>query len=193
MHKILVILILILSNTLLFSNSVINKIKESLKNNSPFQVEFIQQVYTENEKEIEESGIILFKNINLIKWEYLKPEKKIFLIKNKEYVYYNKEENQVKKGNIDKKEETSIWRIFFTVKGFSCKLTDKNKIMIKDKKQGIKFIVQFNRDFLPIKVIQDDNSGIVYHYIFKNYKKRIKLTEKDLIIDLPENVEIVEY
>lgn len=192
MHKKkLSIFFLLILGFYLYSNNVIKNIKTSITNVSPFKVKFTQQVLIDNEKEVEEKGYIIFKNIKTLKWVYNNPELKVFLLKDNMYYYYNKEENQLKRGKISKYDKTSIWRIFFSEKGFKYISNEKGLIKIIDKEEGIEYEVRYDNSFLPIEVIQNDNSGIIYKYFFYDFKKKIGIENSEFELKLPKDVEIV--
>jgi len=189
--KKLSIFFLLILGFYLYSNNVIKNIKTSITNVSPFKVKFTQQVLIDNEKEVEEKGYIIFKNIKTLKWVYNNPELKVFLLKDNMYYYYNKEENQLKRGKISKYDKTSIWRIFFSEKGFKYISNEKGLIKIIDKEEGIEYEVRYDNSFLPIEVIQNDNSGIIYKYFFYDFKKKIGIENSEFELKLPKDVEIV--
>ena len=189
-RKLLIILLFILGSYL-YSNNVVKNIKKSIINFSPFKVKFTQQVFIDNEKEVEEGGFIVFKNIKKLKWVYNNPELKVFLLKGNKYYYYNKEENQLKKGKIGEYDNTSIWRIFFSEKGFKYVSNKKGRIKIIDTKENIEFKVKYDDSFLPVEVTQDDGSGIIYKYFFYDFKKKIQIKDSEFELELPKGVEII--
>ncbi len=192
MHKRKILIIyLFISGLYLYSNSIVENIKKSITNVSPFKVKFTQQVFIDNEKEIEERGFILFKNIKKLKWVYNNPEIKVFLLKGNDYYYYNKEENQLKKGKTGKYGNTGIWRIFFCEKDFKYVSNEKGRIKIIDTEEKLEFEVKYDNSFLPVEVIQNDDSGIIYKYYFYDFKKRIPIKNSEFELKLPKDVEIL--
>jgi len=85
------------------AKETIKTVRDSLNEIKPFKVNFTQQVYTDEELDIEESGEIIFKNDQLLKWTYLDPDYKVFLLEEDNYQFYDEDNQQLMIGKIKEK------------------------------------------------------------------------------------------
>lgn len=178
----------------IFPNStLVNKVRNSINKIKPFKVEFVAQVSSEGEIEIEESGEIIFKDIHKLKWTYLNPDYKVFVLTGTDYKFYDKENEQLTIGNIKDNNEQWIWQLIFSEKYSKYIRCDeyKKKIYINNDSENINVVIFLNNDFLPEKVIQNDPSGVKLIHFFKGYKKKIKITKEEFELKLPENIDIL--
>jgi len=67
----------------------------------------------------------------------------------------------------------------------------KKKIYIKKSSEDLDFEISIGKNWLPVKVIQKDQTGAKYIYIFKKYRNRTKVNKKDFLLKLPEDVDII--
>jgi outer membrane lipoprotein-sorting protein len=186
------------------ARETITMIRDSLNRIKPFKVNFAQQVYTDEQLDIEESGEIIFKNDRLLKWTYLDPDYKVFLLEGNNYQFYDEDNEQLIIGKIKDKSHQWVWQMLFSDEIFRDYLVawDKarKKIHIKNNPNSrtgdtvditIDIEIIINDDYLPISLIQDDPSGarIVYH--FKEYKPKIKIPADAFRLSVPDDVEII--
>ena len=69
---------------------------------------------------------------------------------------------------------------------------DKNmKVYLKSEPDNLDIEIQIGKNFLPVKAIQKDPSGATMVYHFKDYKKKIKLSDEIFTLEVPEDVDIV--
>jgi len=174
--------------------TLLNQVRHSLKQIKPFKVGFVQQVYMEGELEIQESGEILFKDSTCLKWTYMDPDFKVFILIDNLYRFYDRENNQLMKGKIAGKNQRWIWQLLFADE-ISEYITcyDRGKmISIDSEKEELNFRIYIGSNGLPERVIQHDVSGVKYEYHFKNYQANVKLSDRDFDLTLPDDVEIVD-
>jgi outer membrane lipoprotein-sorting protein len=186
------------------AKETIKIVRDSLNRIKPFKVNFVQQVYTDEQKDIEESGEIIFKNDQLLKWTYLDPDYKVFLLEGDNYQFYDEDNQQLIMGKIKDRSRQWMWQILFSNDIFHDYIVawDKahKRIHIKNNPNSrtgdtgditINIEIIINDDFLPITLIQDDPSGarIVYH--FKEYKPKIKIPGTMFRLSVPDDVEII--
>jgi outer membrane lipoprotein-sorting protein len=186
------------------AKDTIRTVRDSLNRIKPFKVNFAQQVYTDEQLDIEESGEIIFKNDQLLKWTYLDPDYKVFLLEGDNYQFYDEDNEQLIIGKIKDRSHQWVWQMLFSDDIFRDYLVtwDKahKKIHIKnnpDSRTGdtgditIDIEIIINDDSLPITLIQDDPSGarIVYH--FKEYKPKIEIPGDTFRLSVPDDVEII--
>jgi outer membrane lipoprotein-sorting protein len=181
----------------------IKAVRNSLNRIRPFKVNFTQQVYTDNELDLQESGVILFKSDQQLKWIYQDPDFKIFLLDGGKYQFYDEDNEQLIIGKIKDKNQQWIWQLLFSEDLFrDYPVTwddDLKRFHIKSKSGhqenageiGIDIEIIVNESYLPASVIQNDPSGarIVYH--FKEYKPKIKIPDDSFQLNVPDDVEIV--
>ena len=107
--------ILLLSALLDFGQEpMIKRVRKSITDIQPFQVEFVHQVFIDEEKDFEESGEIVFVNPQQIKWHYRKPENKIFILEGSRYRFFIEESNQLLRGDVGKQNKQVIWQLLFS-------------------------------------------------------------------------------
>lgn len=186
------------------ASKTIELVRDSLNRIKPFRVNFIQQVYTDEQLDIEESGEIIFKNDRLLKWMYLEPDYKVFILEENNYQFYDEDNEQLIIGKIKDRSQLWIWQLVFSndTSRYYHVTRDKNhkKIRIRhnpdtnsgdapDINNDIEIII--NDGYLPIQVIQKDPSGARIVYMFEEYKSKIKIPGDAFRLNVPENVEII--
>lgn len=175
------------------TSSLINKVRDAIDGIKPFKVNFIQQVFDEEQLEIEESGEIVFKNRQTLKWTYLEPDYKVFLLIGDDYKFYDEDNEQLIIGKVKNKNQQWIWQLLFSKEMAEYIKTDeKNKIVyLKNEADNLDMEIRISSDNLPIKAIQKDPSGAVLVYFFKDYEKRIKINDKVFDLQIPDGVDII--
>jgi len=188
------------------AKETIKTVRDSLNQLKPFKVNFTQQVYADEQLEIEESGEIIFKNDQLLKWTYLDPDYKVFLLEGDNYRFYDEDNQQLMMGKIKDRSQQWIWQMLFSDDIFRDYLVNvkwdktRKKIHIKNNPAArtgdsidiaIDIEIIIDDDSLPITLIQADPSGarIVYH--FKEYKPKIKIADDTFRLKVPDDVEII--
>gem|GEM_PF-1215102 len=186
------------------SDTLVKKVRLALNRIKPFQIHFVQQVYIDEQHEanipdIEESGEILFKNHHHLKWTYLKPDFKVFLLQEDDYQFYDEDNEQLTIGKIKDRSQQWIWQLFFSDDILKYTYEQVNgaqkTIFIKkeDDEQPLDIEIRLNKDFLPVRVIQEDpNTGVRMIFYFKDYKEKIKIPEDAFELNVPGDVEIIE-
>jgi outer membrane lipoprotein-sorting protein len=175
-------------------HSLLEKVRANLNRIKPFKVLFVQQVFLEGELEIEESGEILFKDSSELKWTYLDPDYKVFILKDDHYRFYDRENNQLMKGKITEKKQRWVWQLLFAdeiSEHITCNEPER-MISINWEGEDLKFRIFIGPDGLPVNVVQHDISGARYEYRFERYQPRIKIKTTDFEMDLPEDVDIID-
>jgi outer membrane lipoprotein-sorting protein len=186
------------------AKEAIKAVRDSLNQIKPFKVNFAQQVYTDEQLDIEESGEIIFKNDQLLKWTYLNPDYKVFLLEGDNYQFYDEDNEQLIIGKIKDRSHQWVWQMLFSADIFRDYLVTwdqaSKKIHIKNNPDShtgdtmditIDLEIIINNDSLPITLIQEDPSGarIVYH--FKEYQSKIKIPDDTFRLSVPDDVEII--
>ena len=187
-------------------DAVVNKLRQAINRIKPFQVNFRQQVFSDEqettddesvEPDIEESGEILFSDDQHLKWTYLKPDYKVFLLQGEDYRFYDRENEQVTVGKIRDRGRQWIWQLLFSddILKYTRVEQPGNTIFIKkeDPQEPMNIEIHLNKDYLPVRVIQLDpgtRSRMVFH--FTDYKEKIKIPKDAFDLKVPDDVEIIQ-
>lgn len=175
----------------------IKEIRRSLNRIKPFKVSFVQQVSSDENAnmpvDLEESGEILFKNDQQLKWTYLEPDYKVFLLEGDDYQFYDEDNEQLILGKIKDRSQQWIWQLLFADDIFRYARWDeaRKRIHIKNDRDSIDMEIIINSDSLPVKVVQTDLSGARMVYYFKDYRQKIIIPEDAFRLQVPEGVDIV--
>lgn len=175
----------------------IKEIRRSLNRIKPFKVSFVQQVFSDKNAnmpvDLEESGEILFKNDQQLKWTYLEPDYKVFLLEGDDYQFYDEDSEQLILGKIKDRSQQWIWQLLFADDIFRYARWDeaRKSIHIKNDRDSIDMEIIINSDSLPVKVVQTDLSGARMVYYFTDYRQRIIIPEDAFLLKVPEGVDIV--
>lgn len=178
------------------ASDFLQRVRDQIIHSQPFKVDFIQQVYIDEEKSMEESGSIIFADRTRMKWQYLDPAVKTFILKDGRYSFYDKENNQLMRGRIGARSEQLIWEVLFSDRPGNASSWDGAARTIRlrlDGENGIQEIkVKVGADYLPERVEQTAVNEVTTVYLFKNYRSRIRLTTGEFDLVLPGDVEIIE-
>ena len=191
------------SSQTLDPSQLLKKVRDALNRIKPFQVRFVQQVYGDEQPDaktlpdIEESGEILFKDDRRLKWTYLKPDLKIFLLENDNYKFYDEDNEQLTVGKIKDRGGQWIWQLFFSDDILPyARVGDAGKtIFIKkeDAQEPLNVEIQLNSRYLPVRVIQQDRgTGARMVYTFTDYKENVEITDRAFELNVPDDVEIID-
>jgi outer membrane lipoprotein-sorting protein len=189
-----------------FTSDVEEKIKDvrdALNRIKPFKVDFVQQVFAEGNKEgenhehmqsdLEESGEIIFKSDQLLKWTYLEPDYKVFLLEGDNYRFYDEDNEQLIIGKVKDRSQQWIWQLLFSPDLSQYARWDEagRKIHIKNDRDAIDMEITIDAGALPVKVVQTDLSGARMVYYFKRYRQNITVPQDAFRLKIPEGVDIV--
>ncbi len=162
----------------------------------PFRVDFTQQVYVDGELEMEESGVIVFAHRELIKWEYLDPESKIFILEGDRYRFYDRENNQLLLGRVDANGEQLIWELLLAEQPGGAVRWDAASrtvfLSVPGQEEAQQLQVLVGADFLPQRVEQASGNGLTTVYRFRDYRRRVALAADEFDLHLPAGVDTVE-
>jgi len=148
--------------------------------------------------DIEESGEILFKDDRRLRWTYLKPDFKVFLLQEDDYKFYDEENRQLTVGKVKDRGRQWLWQLFFSddILRFAYTIeSGEKKIFIKKQQaeEPLDIEITLNNDYLPVQVIQQDpNTGARMIFYFKDYKENIAVPADAFELKVPKDVETVE-
>lgn len=188
------ILIFTLFLNFLTAIDLLVKVRKKLDSIKPFKSEFLNQVINDSVLEIEEKGVMTFRDRNKIKWEYLEPDHKIWILSGNSYEYYDIEDEQLTRGKLAKKTQLWIFQLLYTDELNKNIIIDNEKRLIHflNKEEGGDFRIYLSEDLLPSKIIQRDPTGVDIIYIFSEYKKNLKLPEDEFQLKIRGDVDIIE-
>jgi outer membrane lipoprotein-sorting protein len=186
--------------------AVVNKLRQALNRIKPFQVRFTQQVFGDEqeisgeesvEPDIEESGEILFSDDSHLKWTYLVPDFKVFLLRGENYRFYDRENEQVTVGKIRDRGRQWIWQLFFSddILRYTRIEPPGNTIHIRkeDPQEPMNIVIHLNDDYLPVRVIQlDPGTRARMVFYFADYKAKIEIPKDAFDLKVPDDVEIIQ-
>lgn len=89
-------------------DEIMQKMQKKYENLTTLKAEFTQSYQSKRFSDrMSESGVVYFSKGGLMKWEYQKPESKMFLCDGRYYFYYVPEDKQVMKASADKTDQHS--------------------------------------------------------------------------------------
>lgn len=186
----------LLFSSLLPAMTFLEQVRAKIISSQPFKTDFVQQVFIDGEMSLEESGFIVFANRDLVKWQYLHPDFKTFILENGRYKFYDKENNQLVNGRIDPKNEQLIWDLLFSEKPGQVSRWDERTrtilLSVNESSGPQELKIKIGSDLLPERVEQNSAEEVTTIYIFKKYLTGISLAAKEFALNLPATVEIIE-
>ena len=178
------------------ADNFLQTVRERIIRSQPFKADFVQQVYIDEEKTLEESGTITFASRSRVKWQYLDPEAKTFILENGRYSFYDRENNQLLRGRIGARSEQLIWELLFSDRPGNASSWDARQRTIRlrlDGENGVQELkIKVGADYLPERVEQTAVNEVSTVYLFRNYRSRIALAPGEFDLPLPADVEIIE-
>ncbi|HUU05269.1 MAG TPA: outer-membrane lipoprotein carrier protein LolA [Patescibacteria group bacterium] len=178
------------------ADDFLQRVRDKILNSQPFKTDFIQQVFIDEEKILEESGVIIFADRSRVKWEYLNPEAKTFILQDGRYSFYDRENNQLMRGRIGARSEQLIWELLFSDRPGNASSWDAQQRTIRlrlDGEGGVQELkIKVGTDYLPERVEQTAVNEVTTVYLFRNYRRRITISPGEFDLALPVDVEIIE-
>lgn len=171
----------------------IDQIRSALNRIKPFKVNFVQQVFTDEDMDIQESGEIIFNHDRQLKWTYLDPDYKVFLLEGDEYRFYDEDNEQLTIGRVKEKNSQWIWRLLFSddVLPHTRWNSQESVLYFKNSKESLDVQIQVDAAWLPAKVTQRDPSGAKMVFLFQKYREKIPVDKETFVLKVPQNVEII--
>jgi len=178
------------------ADDFLQRVRDNILKSQPFKTDFIQQVFIDEEKILEESGVIIFADRSRVKWEYLNPEAKTFILQDGRYSFYDRENNQLMRGRIGARSEQLIWELLFSDRPGNASSWDAQQRTIRlrlDGEGGVQELkIKVGTDYLPERVEQTAVNEVTTVYLFRNYRRRITISPGEFDLALPVDVEIIE-
>lgn len=188
----------------------LKKIQSSYSKLEQFKVLFTQHSFLAALEEDEESsGYIFFKKIANMRWIYNEPDEQEFLIKDKNFYFYQKQDEQVLVQDIEDVLNSNVPIAFLfglgsLSKDFNFKIACKVKTK-KDKFQFVltpkvkeevtsftKLIIQNNKKFYPEIIQVHHVGGNITSIKLSDFNEEVALEESDFILDIPKGVDIID-
>ncbi len=177
---------IILFLTLLFQFQLIEKDFASIQS---FKAEFEQiYLYKGNKEEIREKGIVYFKKPSLFRWEYIEPERKIFILNGLEILTYIPDEELIQRERIPD-EMMDIFSIltegrlsdFFNFKEKECSPGQCIVLFPKERRDFNSVEIKYSKNRIKEITIKFDYSE--NKIILKKFLKNIKIPVKIFTIE----------
>ena len=96
------------------------RVRARILQSQPFRVDFVQQVYVDEELTLKESGVIVFADREHVKWQYIDPEYKVFILEQGRYRFYDRENNQLLQGQLGERNEQLIAKFEAWLRSMGC-------------------------------------------------------------------------
>jgi outer membrane lipoprotein-sorting protein len=174
----------------------LEQVRAKIISSQPFKTDFVQQVFIDNEMSLEESGYIIFASRAQVKWQYLHPDFKTFILEDGRYRFYDRENNQLVKGSIDPRNEQIIWDLLCSQKpGQVSRWEERTRTILLTVNEGSgqqELKIKVGTDFLPERVEQTSADEVTTIYIFKKYLTHITLAADEFTLNIPASAEIIE-
>lgn len=174
----------------------LRRVRERIVQSQPFRVDFVQQVYVDEDMTLQESGFIVYAGRDLVKWQYSDPEDKTFILENGRYRFYDRENNQLLRGRVGERGRQLIWELLFSGKPGQASSWDARQRLIRlrlDGEGGVEELkIRVGADFLPERVEQTGANEVTTVYVFKNYRSRVALQPGEFDLSVPADAEIIE-
>lgn len=186
----------------------LSKIQNAYAALKKFKVNFDQSSYLAALDYSEaSSGEIIFKQPGNMRWIYKKPEEQEFLIKDKNFYFYQKEDEQVLVQDLDDVLSTDAPIAFLFGIGNlnsdfkfnrACKLNSEQYVFVLSPKVRAEvasfneLIIKNNRNNLPEIIQVHHIGGNITSVKLENYQEDIDLTDNDFILDVPKGVDIID-
>jgi outer membrane lipoprotein-sorting protein len=175
------------------------RVRAAILDSQPFRVDFVQQVFLDGELEMEESGEIVFADRNLVRWEYRRPESKVFLLEGGRYQYYDRESNQLTRGAVGEGQQRLVWELLLSERTGAAVSWEPGRRLVRlrldagaDGETGQELKVFVGADFLPRRVEQSGSDQVTTVYRLERYRRRVALAAGELSLQVPSDAEIVE-
>jgi outer membrane lipoprotein-sorting protein len=178
------------------AQTFLDQLRAKITGSQPFKMDFVQQVFIDGSVSLEESGFIVFAERTRVKWQYLRPDPKTFILENGRYQFYDQENNQLLKGRVDQANEQIIWDILCSPQPGQVSRWDERTrtilLSVRESSGRQELKIKIAPDFLPERVEQTSANEVTTVYTFSNYRTRITLAAGEFSLNIPNGVEIIE-
>jgi outer membrane lipoprotein-sorting protein len=175
------------------------RVRAAILDSQPFRVDFVQQVYLDGELEMEESGEIVFADRGRVRWEYRRPESKVFLLEGDRYQYYDRESNQLSRGTVGEGQQRLVWELLLSERPGAAVSWEPGRRLVRlrldagaDGEAAQELRVFVGADFLPRRVEQSGADQVTTVYRLERYQRRVALAAGEPSLQVPADAEIVE-
>ncbi len=149
-----------------------------------FKAEFEQiYSYSGSKEEMKEKGIVYFKKPSLFRWEYIEPERKIFILNGVEVLTYIPDEGLIQRERItgDMMDIFSILTEgklsdFFSMKEKDCSSAQCVVLFPKEKRDFNSVEIKYLKEEIKEIIIKFDYSE--NKIILKKFLKNVKISDK---------------
>lgn len=182
--------------------SVLEQVESGYRDMESFTAEFLQ-AFSSRGISSTERGIVEMKRPAFMRWEYRKPEHKVFIADGEKTYFYLEEENQLLVSAFDIESSNSPL-LFFLGKGdfmtrYSASLVNGEegifvRLVPRSPDPDIEELVMEigEDDFLIRRIVVRDPIGQQNEYILTNMRKNVHIPRERFEIEVPGDVEIIE-
>lgn len=174
----------------------LRQVRGRILQSQPFRADFVQRVIVDDDTTLEESGYIVFASRERVKWQYLKPEFKTFILDGDGYRFYDRENNQLLRGRLGERSRELVWEALFSDRpGQACRWDagERSLTLALAGEGGIEELkIRVGADLLPRRIEQTAAGDVTTVYEFSRYRLRAALAPGEFDLDLPADVEIIE-
>jgi len=177
-------------------NDFLRQVRARILQSQPCRADFVQKVYVDEELTLEESGFIVFANRDRVKWQYLVPEYKTFILESGRYSFYDRENQQLLRGRLGERSRELVWDLLFSDRpGQACRWDSAARTITislagENGVEELKILV--GPDLLPRRVEQSAVNDVTTVYEFRAYRVRTFPSAGEFELDLPAGVEIID-
>jgi len=184
------------------------KVEKRLHSLNSLKSDFVQVYYSISvSTPLEEKGKFYFQKPDSMKWEYEDPEKKIFLYKDKKFLFFLPEDNQLIRSSLSQEnQETELFEIlsgqkhlqdWYHIEFSSFPSEKKNPLQLKltpREENEFSFILLEidEKTWLIEKAIFFDWAGNKTEFWFKKIKTNVRFPQNTFELEVPPDVEIIE-
>ncbi len=181
---------------------LLSRVEAEYKDVESFSADFVQ-AFSSRGISSSESGRVSMKRPGFMRWEYLSPERKLFIADGKKTYFYLEEEKQllVSEFNI---EESNSPLLFFLGRG-DIRLRFESSLVNGEEGVFVKLIpVNPDPEIEEMILEIDDDSGLIRRivvrdpvgqqneYVLTNMRKNVHISNDQFKIRVPDDVEIIE-
>jgi outer membrane lipoprotein-sorting protein len=173
---------------------LLGKVRTEINRSLPFAADFRQKLVYEGQVELEESGRLVVKNPDLIKWHYVEPEVKTFLLKGSRYYFYDRDFGQLTVGRIENRKGEWIWQLLFSedIREICIEDTQRRILTIRDTARGVDITVQLSEQMIPVRVVQQEEGGYQRVLEFSAFTARVSLLPGEFELNIPPETDIIK-
>lgn len=181
---------------------ILSRVEASYRDVQSFSADFVQ-AFSSRGISVTERGRVLMKRPGLMRWEYVSPERKLFITDGEKTYFYLEEEKQLLVSNFAIEESNSPL-LFFLGRGdirsrFAASLLNGEEgvfvklVPITPDPEIKELILEVDDSANMIRrIVVRDPVGQQNEYVLTNMHKNVRISNEQFKIKVPADVEIIE-